>query len=110
LIGLTTGEETTGTTAAGIPKNRNRLGSVNVRDAVADAYVTVETFGTDTGSTDSFARHDAFAGGETSGWGVVLTWFAAWILEAVTADGASGSMSYCLFLRANGGNERCDRT
>jgi hypothetical protein len=54
LIGLTTGEETTDTTAAGIPKSRNRLGFVKVRDAVVDPYVTVETFGTDTGSTEYF--------------------------------------------------------
>jgi hypothetical protein len=50
LIGLTAGE----TGAAGISQSRNRLGFVNVLDAVADPYVTVETFGTDTGSTEYF--------------------------------------------------------
>jgi hypothetical protein len=48
LIGLT------GEAGKGIKKSRNRLGFINVLDAVTDPYVTVETFGEDTGSTDYF--------------------------------------------------------
>jgi hypothetical protein len=48
LIGLT------GEAGSGIQKSRNRLGFIKLRDAVTDPYVTVETFGEDTGSTDYF--------------------------------------------------------
>jgi hypothetical protein len=49
LIGLT------GKAGSGIQKSYNCLGFIKLLDAVSDPYVTVETFGGDTGSTDYLA-------------------------------------------------------